>query len=250
LSFESAALRLGGKIIHATEMDSSSLSKGETLEDTARVISTYADVLVVRHPEVGSVEKMAQTSLVPVINAGDGSGEHPTQAILDMFTIQREKKNIDGLTIALVGDLKYGRTVHSLSHFFLSYKIKLHLVSPPELAMPTEIVEMLKSKGVEVEIFDDLLAGVKDADVLYDTRIQKERFADMGVYEKLKNVYRIDKKLLDACKKDMIVMHPLPRVGEIDPAIDSLPQAKYFQQVANGVAVRMALLGLVTGRIQ
>lgn len=248
LSFESAMHRLGGAVINTTEVKFSSLVKGESLEDTAKVLSSYCDVIAVRHPELGSAAAMANTSDVPVLNGGDGPGQHPTQALLDLFTIYKEKGKVDGLHITMAGDLKYGRTVHSLAYLLANYDVTFTFVAPEGIRMPGKIVDYLRDKGFTVHITDSLEEGAKDADVLYDTRIQKERFDDISLYEKIKSVYVIDKKLLSKCKDDIIVMHPLPRVDEIATEVDETKHAAYFKQAFYGVPVRMALLAMVLGK--
>ncbi len=248
LSFESAMLRLGGGVISVAEaMKSSSAAKGETLSDAARVVSGYADVIVQRHPAVGSAQEAAAGATVPVINAGDGTGEHPTQALLDLYTIQRERGRIDGLRICLAGDLKHGRTVHSLARALAHWDVTLNLASPQVLAMPGEIVAELRQAGLAVEETEDLAAAMAASDVLYVTRIQRERFADPAEYERLKGSYVVDRALIERTNPDITVMHPLPRVDEIATDVDALPNAAYFRQAENGVWVRMGLLGLVVG---
>lgn len=250
LSFESAMLRLGGKVISVAEArTSSSAVKGETLADTARTVSAYADVIVIRHPAVGSARELADAAPVPVINAGDGTGEHPTQALLDLYTIERERGRLDGLCIGLVGDLKNGRTVHSLARALAHWDVSLKFVAPPALRMPGDITAALRARGVEIEETDDLLRAAQTCDVLYVTRIQRERFEDADEYIRLKGSYVVDRALIERAKPGITVMHPLPRVDEIATDIDALPNAAYFRQVANGVAVRMALLALVLGAV-
>ena len=248
LSFESAMNRLGGRVLSVVGSEYSSLAKGETLWDTGKMVESYVDVIVMRHPQPGSPKEVAASAGVPVINAGDGGGEHPTQALLDMFTITREHQTIDGLTIALVGDLKYGRTVHSLSYLLAHYKVKLILVSPDKLKMPPEITDHLKKSGVAFEETESLEHALKNAQVLYDTRVQKERFADVNEYEKYKHYYVLTRELVEKYNPKLTIMHPLPRVGEIHPDVDDLPGAAYFRQAQNGVAVRMALLAMVLGK--
>jgi len=247
LSFEAAMLRLGGRVVSVAEAKSTSVAKGETLEDTVRTVEGYADVIVLRHPAVGSAQAAAAATHRPVINAGDGAGQHPTQALLDLYTIAEEKDRVDGLTVGLVGDLKHGRTVHSLSQALSHFEVKLVLVSPDELRMPEEIVGVLQKAGVQVEQTGDLRTAVSACDVLYMTRIQRERFPDPVEYERLKGSYVLTEELLARAEHDLTVMHPLPRVDEIDPRVDSLPGAAYFRQSANGVPVRMALLSLIGG---
>jgi aspartate carbamoyltransferase catalytic subunit len=248
LSFESAMTRLGGTALGFAETKGTSVEKGENLADTIRVVEKYADVLVVRHPLEGAARMCAEFSSVPVINAGSGAEEHPTQALLDIYTVRKELGTVDGLNIGLVGDLRYGRTVHSLAYALANYKIKLFLISPEILRMRKEVTEEV-SKKIDVKESTSLADHLKDLDVIYMTRVQKERFADLQEYEKVKGSYTIRAEDLARTKKGSIVMHPLPRVDEIDPSVDSTPHAKYFQQVGNGVVMRMGLLGLVLGAI-
>jgi aspartate carbamoyltransferase catalytic subunit len=248
-SFLGAMQRLGGGIIPITEVERSSVAKGESLADTIRTLDQYADVIVIRHPEVGSAQRAADSADSPVINAGDGAGEHPTQALLDALTIKREMGRLDGLSVAMVGDLKYGRTVHSLSKLLSSFEVDVTFVAPDALRMPEEISEQLTEKGVAVHETDDVNDVIGAVDVLYVTRVQKERFSDLAEYEAVAGSYVITPALLRAAKEDMIVMHPLPRVGEIDPAVDSDRRAAYFRQVRNGMYLRMALLAATLGRV-
>ncbi len=248
LSFETAMERLGGSVITVSGTEGSSLSKGETLSDTAKVIENFADVIAVRHSLSGSAAEMANSASIPVINAGDGSGEHPTQALLDIYTMKKERGDIDGLTVAMVGDLKYGRTVHSLSYLLSHYGVKMILVSPDQLKMPAEITDFLTEKKIEFEVTENMEDAVKHAHVCYMTRVQKERFDDPAEYEKFKNFYVLTREIIEKYNSKMTVMHPLPRVGEISLNVDGLEGAAYFRQVKNGVAVRMALLALVLGK--
>jgi len=248
LSFETAMLRLGGQVVSVAEAkSSSSAAKGETLYDTGKMIESYSDVAVIRHPVVGSAQELAEGSGAPVINGGDGAGQHPTQALLDLFTIRKEKGKIDGLTVALVGDLKNGRTVHSLSALLSRYKIRFYFVAPDALAMPSEISAELRKSKVEIIETPDLAKAAADADVVYMTRIQKERFDDPAEYNRLKSSYELNASQLTKVKNGMTIMHPLPRVTEIAKDVDAYKGAAYFRQAANGVPVRMALLALVTG---
>ena len=248
LSFESAMLRLGGGVISVAEaMKSSSASKGETLSDTARMVSGYADVIVQRHPAAGSAQEAAAGATVPLINAGDGIGEHPTQALLDLYTSQRERGQIDGLRICLAGDLKNGRTVHSLSRALTHWNVTLTLAAPQTLAMPAGIVAELRQKELAVHETGDLAAAMAASDVVYVTRIQRERFADPAEYERMKGSYVVNRTLIERTNPSITVMHPLPRVDEIATDVDALPNAAYFRQADNGVWVRMALLSLVVG---
>lgn len=249
LSFESAMLRLGGSVIGFAEASTSSTAKGESLEDTIRTVCQYADVIAMRHPQIGSAEKAARVATVPILNGGDGAGQHPTQALLDMLTIKTEKGTIDGLTVALAGDLKNGRTVHALVELLKHYRVNLIFVAPQELKMPIEITESLKSHGVPVKETDSLPSALKESDVIYMTRVQKERFQDPQEYEKLKDAFILTRSLVDQAKAGLTIMHPLPRVTEISTDVDSYPGAAYFRQVKNGLYVRMALISLVLGRV-
>ena len=241
MSFETAMLRLGGKVIDMGSIETSSVMKGESLADTVRVVSSYADSIVLRHPKEGAAFMASEFSTVPIINAGDGAGHHPTQTLLDLHTIRRESK-LDGLTITLAGDLKYGRTVHSLCYALSHYNARINLASPTELVLPDRIIQDLKNRGIKVTKFDTLENAVKDSDVLYMTRIQRERFPDPAEYNKVSKEMRVTLKLLENCKPDMKVMHPLPRVDEIEPEVDKTPHACYFKQAFYGIPVRMAVL--------
>jgi len=246
-SFEAAMLRLGGQVITTENAkEFSSTIKGETLEDSIAVISRYADVIVLRHFEPGASEKASKISRVPVINAGDGAGQHPTQALLDLYTIHKELKNIDGIKIAIVGDLKNGRTVRSLAYLLGKYRdIEISLVSPTELKIGQDIKTYLKKHKVSYQETEDLNQVIDQVDVLYQTRIQQERFSDPEEYLKLKGCYIIDKETAEKMKKGAIIMHPLPRVDEIKTEVDDLPQAAYFKQAGYGLWIRMALLDFV-----
>jgi aspartate carbamoyltransferase catalytic subunit len=248
LSFETAMQRLGGSVISMASAESSSAAKGETVADTARTVSQYADVIVIRHPRIGSAKEAADAADVPVINAGDGAGQHPTQALLDVYTIYKELGSLKKLSVSMVGDLKNGRTVHALVELLALFGAKLYFVSPSLLKMPEEITLRLKEKGIEIIETEDLLEAAFGSDLLYVTRIQKERFTDPAEYERVKGSYVVDQKFLDSVKKKLTIMHPLPRVDEINPEIDTYPGAAYFRQVRNGVFVRMALLAMVLGK--
>src|SRR5512136_1390241 len=247
-SFTSAMERLGGSVIPINEVKYSSVSKGESLPDTVRTLECYADVIVIRHPEVGSAAIAAKAAHKPVINAGDGIGEHPTQALLDAFTIKEELGHLDGLNVTLLGDLKHGRTVHSLARLLSLYKVKLNYVAPDILRMPAELIDELKAKKVGQAEYTTLGACLHETDVLYVTRVQKERFTDETIYESVKDAYVIDTQVLKSAKERMIVMHPLPRVGEISMEVDDDPRAAYFRQMEYGLYVRMALLAMVLGK--
>jgi aspartate carbamoyltransferase catalytic subunit len=249
LSFESAMYRLGGACIGFADPRAASVEKGENLADTVRVIENYADALVIRHPLEGAARLAAEFASVPVINAGTGAEEHPTQALLDLYTMKREKGTIDGLTVGLVGDLRYGRTVHSLAYALAQYNVKLHLISPDQLRMRRDVlVEVEKKIGVEEST--NLTKLLPDLDVIYMTRIQKERFPDLAEYEKVKGSYRLSLAELASAKADAIVMHPLPRVDEISPDVDGTAHAKYFKQVWYGLLTRMTLISLVLGGLK
>ncbi len=247
LSFESAAYRLGCDVIDVSEMSMTSMAKGETLSDTIRIVNAYCDAIVLRHPSEGAARLAANCSVKPVINAGDGAGSHPTQTLLDLFTMRQAKGTLDGLRITLVGDLKYGRTVHSLADALTMFGVKLTLVAPEGLQMPQDTIAHLREKGCTPTVETNLENVISNTDILYVTRIQKERFPDVSEYQKVAGSYRIDNNLLREADRDLIVMHPLPRVNEIAPEVDSTPHAKYFQQAFNGVPVRMALLHSVMG---
>ena len=249
LSFESAMLRLGGSVISVAEAKtSSSAVKGETLFDTGKMIEGFAHIAVIRHPEKGSAAELARGADIPVINGGDGTGEHPTQALLDLYTIMREKGSLDGLHVALVGDLKHGRTVHSLSQALARWDVSLTFVAPQTVKMPTEVMEKLQANS-EVQETSDLMSALRKADVVYITRVQKERFADIAEYEKLKGAYVVNRKLIEAAKPGITILHPLPRVDEIATDADDMPNAAYFRQAKNGVYVRMALLAMLLGAV-
>ncbi len=248
LSFESAILKLGGSVIGFAEPDISSARKGENLADTIRTVENYADVIALRHSLEGAAKLAAEFSKVPIINAGTGAEEHPTQALIDLYTMRKEKGKIDSLKIALVGDLRYGRTVHSLAMALAMYNVELYLVSPEMLRMRKDVLQSIQNK---IPVTETTLEQIMpQLDVLYVTRIQKERFPDAAEYAKVKGAYRIDLKSIEKAKPDLTILHPLPRVDEIAPEVDQTPQARYFQQVWNGVVVRMALLSLVLGAVE
>jgi aspartate carbamoyltransferase len=248
-SFMAAMQRLGGAVIPISQVRYSSVAKGESLPDTVRTLACYADVIVIRHPEVGSAALAAQYAGKPVINAGDGVGEHPTQALLDVFTIREELGRLDHLTVTLLGDLKYGRTVHSLARLLTRFdNIKLHYVSPKILGMPGEVIEEVKEKGLPQKEHLTLDGILSETDVLYVTRVQRERFDNLKEYEKVKDAYVITPETLKKAKEKMIIMHPLPRVNEISMEVDNDPRAAYFRQMEYGLYVRMALLAMVLGK--
>ena len=249
LSFESAMYRYGGNCIGFAEPKVASVQKGENLADTVRTVENYADVLVIRHPLEGAARLAAEFASVPVINAGTGAEEHPTQAMLDLYTIRKELGKIDGLNVALAGDLRYGRTVHSLAYALSLYNINLYLISPSLLRMKKEVLEEVKQR-VRVQELEELSVVMPQLDVLYMTRIQKERFGSLDEYEKVSGSYRLTANDLSQSKGEMVVMHPLPRVDEIAYDVDSTPHSKYFKQVWYGLLVRMSLIGLVLGALK
>ncbi|MDD3302845.1 MAG: aspartate carbamoyltransferase [Candidatus Gracilibacteria bacterium] len=245
LSFESAMRRLGGEVITVSDSSTCSFSKGETIEDNAKIISAYCDIIVMRHSEAYSVDRTAEVSDKPVINAGDGAHQHPTQALLDLYTILKENGRLDNLKVSLVGDLKYGRTTHSLVFLLgLFDDIEFVFISPDELKMPEKVISFLKEKNIKYSEITDYNKGVEKSDVLYVTRIQRERFTDMSEYNEVKDKYILDLDILGN-NKDITIMHPLPRVNEIKTEIDSLPNTAFFRQAKNGVPIRMALLYLL-----
>lgn len=247
-SFTAAMERLGGSVIPINEVRYSSVSKGESLPDTVRTLERYADVIVLRHPDVGASALAAEYASKPIINAGDGIGEHPTQALLDLFTIAEELGVIDGLTVTMVGDLKYGRTVHSLARLLTLFDVRINLVSPKILQMPPEIVKELQTAHTAHGEYTDIDKVVPSTDVLYITRVQKERFNNVEEYEAVKDSYVVTAQTLQTAKPKMIVMHPLPRLNEIAPEVDTDPRAAYFRQMEYGMYVRMALLAMVLGK--
>jgi aspartate carbamoyltransferase len=248
-SFMAAMQRMGGAVIPISEVKFSSVAKGESLPDTVRTLGCYADVIVLRHPEVGSAALAARHAGKPVINAGDGVGEHPTQALLDTFAIREELGRLDNLNVTMLGDLKYGRTVHSLARLLTQFDgIKLNYVSPDLLRMPRDVMDEVAAKGLPQSEHTTLEKVLPKTDVLYVTRVQKERFEDADVYEKVKNTFVVNPKVMKIAKKDMIVLHPLPRVTEISMDFDDDPRAAYFRQMEYGLYVRMALLAMVLGK--
>ena len=249
LSFESAMVRLGGQVISVEQGTSSSIVKGETLTDTGQVVSNYADALVIRHPDRGSAEKLSYKSSVPVINAGDGPNEHPTQALLDLYTIFSETGTLNGLNIGFLGDLKFGRTVHSLLNLLCHYNITFTLISHPDISLPTETIQDLKQKKKNIQIEDNLENAIQNIDVLYVTRIQEERFKSKEEYLRVKDHYLLTQTIVNKSKPKLAILHPLPRINEIAPEVDLDPKARYFKQAENGLYLRMALLALVLGKI-
>lgn len=247
MSFESAVNRLGGQVIGLTDTTSTSVAKGESLRDTIKTVSNYADLIIIRHSLDGSARYASEVAGVPVINAGDGSNQHPTQTLLDMYSILKTQKKLDGLNISLVGDLKYGRTVHSLLMAMSDYQPRFRFVSPDQLKMPQELKWFLDEKSIsysEYAQLDDVLA---DTDILYMTRVQRERFSDPMEYELVKNAYVLRKEMLDNARDNMKILHPLPRVNEIETSIDETDKAYYFEQMLNGVYIRQAIIASILG---
>lgn len=251
LSFTSATFRIGGKILGFDSPNATSLKKGESLRDTIKMIEGYADAIIIRHTRDGAAKFAADISEIPIINAGDGANEHPSQTLLDLFTIQENQGKIDNITTAFVGDLKYGRTVHSLVNALSKFENqKFYFVAPNEIQIPKEILNMLDEKNIEYKLVNDYKDILDKIDVFYMTRIQKERFENPALYEKMKGVYVISKdRILGKCKKDMIILHPLPRIDEIDIDLDDTKYAFYFKQAKNGVPVREAMIGVVLSRL-
>ncbi|OHD06066.1 MAG: aspartate carbamoyltransferase [Spirochaetes bacterium GWC1_27_15] len=250
LSFEAAMTLLGGNFFGIADPQSSSTQKGETLKDTIKTISGYCDVIAIRHPFEGAARASADVTEIPIINAGDGSNQHPTQTLLDLYTIKEQFGSLDGLNIGLLGDLKYGRTVHSLSMALSFYNVKLFMISPELLKMPIHYAQYLENKGIKYTETQNIFDVGQDLDILYVTRIQRERFGDLQEYEKVAGSYKINLEVLDKLNKKIKIMHPLPRVDEIDDSVDKTDNAIYFEQAHNGIPVRQAILGLVTGAIQ
>ncbi|MEC8736388.1 MAG: aspartate carbamoyltransferase [Candidatus Thermoplasmatota archaeon] len=247
MSFETAMKRLGGDVVNLGDVKTSSVVKGETLFDTIQMVDGYTDIIAMRHPRQGAARYAQDAARVPILNGGDGAGHHPTQTMLDLFTIRQSHGKLENLKVVLAGDLRYGRTVHSLSHALIRFGCEIVLASPELLRMPKEIVEDLVAHGAKVTETTDLYGNLESADVVYMTRIQKERFADEDEYVKVAGAYKLDASHLDGCKSEMIVMHPLPRVDEIHPSVDVTRHAKYFEQAFNGVVARMALLCRLLG---
>ena len=247
MSFETAMKRLGGDVVNLGDVKTSSVVKGETLYDTIQMVDGYTDIIAMRHPRQGAAQYAQDAASVPILNGGDGAGHHPTQTMLDLFTIRQAHGTLEGLKVILAGDLRYGRTVHSLSHALTRFGCELIFASPELLKMPTEIVNDLTKHGANVTETEVLLGSIADADVVYMTRIQKERFADEDEYTKVAGAYKLNASNLEGAKENMIIMHPLPRVDEIHPSVDGTRHARYFQQAFNGVVARMALLCRLLG---
>jgi aspartate carbamoyltransferase catalytic subunit len=249
LSFESAMLRLGGRALGFAEPGGSSVAKGETLADTVRVAEGYADVLVIRHPREGAARAAAEVTSIPVINAGDGANQHPTQTLLDLFTLRKEKGRIEGLKVGFLGDLKFGRAVRSLISTLARFKARMTFISPPSLRLPDYYLDELTEQAVNWKQTTDVFPACRDLDALYVTRIQQERFPDPLEFERVRNVYQLDRSFVEQAAQDMAILHPLPRVNEISPNLDAFPQSVYFRQAHNGVTIRKTLLAAVLGAL-
>lgn len=247
LSFETAANRLGARVIGFSDAGNTSVSKGETLKDTIKMVSNYVDIIVMRHPLEGSARYASEVASVPVINAGDGANQHPSQTLLDLYTIRQTQGRLDNININMVGDLKYGRTVHSLLQAMSHFSPKFTFTAPEELKMPKEYKDFLDKKGIPYTERLELDKGISDTDILYMTRVQQERFSDPMEYEKVKNVYSLTASMLDGAKPNMKILHPLPRVTEISQEVDDTPHAYYFKQAENGMYVRMAIIAYLLG---
>jgi aspartate carbamoyltransferase catalytic subunit len=250
LSFETAMLRLGGTVIGFSDEGSTSRKKGETLHDTVKTIEGYCDIIAMRHPVEGSARLAARSIRIPVINGGDGANQHPTQTLLDLFTIRKSHRMLDGLHIAMVGDLKYGRTVHSLATAMSMFDSTLYFVAPLQLQMPKDVLDLLDKHHVRYHVTEDITTVLDKVDVLYMTRIQKERFPDLVEYERVKNAYVLRKAMLKNVKPGFKIMHPLPRVNEIHSDVDGEESAYYFQQAHNGIPTRMAIIALLLGCVE
>lgn len=247
LSFETAMNRLGARVIGFSDVNATSTTKGETLKDTIRMVSNYADLIVMRHPLEGAARYASEQSPVPIVNAGDGANQHPTQTLLDMYSIKKTQGRLDNMKIAMVGDLKYGRTVHSLIMAMSYFNPTFYFVAPDELRMPQEYKDFLTKKGISFEEHHDMADVLPEADILYMTRVQKERFSDLIEYERVKNVYVLRNSMLGVTKENLRILHPLPRVGEIAPDVDQNPKAYYFEQARNGMYTRMAIIAAILG---
>jgi len=249
LSFESAMLRLGGKVMGFADPGGTSAKKGESLADSIKIVESYADVIAMRHPVEGSARLASEIANIPILNAGDGANQHPSQTFLDLFTIQQEKGTLEGLQVGFMGDLKYGRTVHSLALALSLFKCEMFFVSPKGLEMPSDILEELGKKQVTIREYENFEEAKGGLDILYVTRIQRERFGDELDYDKVREGYNISKKFLEGCNPGLRILHPLPRVDELSEEVDDTPHASYFRQAANGIPTRMALIALVMGMV-
>ncbi len=248
LSFETAANRLGARVIGFSDADNTSVSKGETLKDTIKMVSNYADLIVMRHPLEGSARYASEVSRVPVVNAGDGANQHPSQTLLDLYSINKTQGTLENMHINMVGDLKYGRTVHSLLQAMSHFNPSFTFTAPEELKMPAEYKHYLTSRNIPYNESEDLQSHLLDTDILYMTRVQQERFLDPIEYERVKNVYSLNASMLEGCKPNMRILHPLPRVNEISTDVDTSPHAYYFEQARNGVFTRMAIIAYLLGK--
>ena len=249
LSFETAMQRLGGRVVGFADPNTTSTKKGETLYDTIRIIGQYVDVITMRHHLDGAARRAGEATDKPIVNAGDGANQHPSQTLLDLFTIQETQKKLEGLDIALVGDLKYGRTVHSLAQALTHFGARIYCVAPDSLQMPSYILDELKANKIKYSLHKRIEEVINKVDVLYMTRIQGERFADPTEYEQIKDVYTLTPDMLTKVRKNLRILHPLPRVKEIDTRVDTTPYAYYFEQAENGLYVRQALLAAVLGKL-
>lgn len=247
LSFESAINRLGGRVIGFSDTSNTSQSKGETFHDTISTISNYCDMIVMRHSVEGAARYASEVASIPIVNAGDGSNQHPSQTLLDLYSIKKTQGTLDGVKVMLVGDLKYGRTVHSLIQALSHFNAKIILVAPEELALPAEYIHFMKEKGMEYIETRDMMKHIKEVDIIYMTRVQRERFSDLMEYERVKDAYVLRQWMLAGTKENMKILHPLPRVNEINTDVDDMPQAYYFQQTRNGVFTRMAIISYLLG---
>lgn len=247
LSFESAMTRLGGRVIGFSDPSASSTKKGESLADSIKIVESYSDLIVMRHPVAGSARLASEIAKIPVINGGDGANQHPSQTFLDLYTIQKAKGKLEGLTVGFMGDLRYGRTVHSLAHALAQFDCHMYFVSPKGLEMPSDLLEELTNMRITYKEAADYDEVKGNLDILYVTRIQRERFGTELDYDKIREGYNISKQFLEGCNPDMKILHPLPRVDELSEEVDGTPHALYFEQAANGIPTRMALIGLVMG---
>lgn len=249
LSFETAVQRLGGRVIGFSDAATSSSSKGETLHDTIKMVSNYVDLIVMRHPVEGAARYASEITNVPVINAGDGSNQHPTQTMLDLYSIKKTQGTLENLTISMVGDLKYGRTVHSLLMAMRYFNPTYHFVAPPELKLPPQYPEYMRANNIKFDEREDMNSILADTDILYMTRVQQERFTDLVEYEKVKNTYTLRNSMLDGTKDNLRILHPLPRINEIAADVDQNPKAYYFEQARNGVFARQAVICSILGLV-
>lgn len=249
LSFETAVQRLGGRVIGFSDASTSSSSKGETLHDTIKMVSNYVDLIVMRHPVEGAARYASEITNVPVINAGDGSNQHPTQTMLDLYSIKKTQGTLENLTISMVGDMKYGRTVHSLLMAMRYFNPTYHFVAPPELKLPPQYPEYMRANNIKFDEREDMNSILAETDILYMTRVQQERFTDLVEYEKVKNTYTLRNSMLEGTKDNLRILHPLPRINEIAADVDANPKAYYFEQARNGVFARQAVICSILGLV-